>query len=170
MQFKYILNWELNIFERTQTHTRQQWKAGWRYLRSHAVSAHCTCRPAPWAWWSCGRSSSASAKQLKDETENKQRVKAEYDLHHKTQGQRGKTADGVVDKAFGKEMRGAGNVNKPKNIYVLFWGIVQFGTDPMSQIKKLVKLVKNLFMASSIHSQQWLILVSCFTAYKLLKK
>ncbi len=50
-----------------------------------------------------------------------------------------------MDKAFGKEMRGAGNVNKPKNIYVLFWGIVQFGTDPMSQIKKLVKLVKNLY-------------------------
>lgn len=39
---------------------------------------------------------------------------------HRGRAQRGKTADGVVDKAFGKEMRGDGNVNKPKNIYVPF--------------------------------------------------
>lgn len=34
------------------------------YLRSRAASAHCTCRPAPSAWWTCGRSSATSVEPL----------------------------------------------------------------------------------------------------------
>lgn len=36
------------------------------YLRSRAASARCTCRPAPLAWWRCGRSSATSPEPLED--------------------------------------------------------------------------------------------------------
>lgn len=46
--------------------TVQTWLRPLGYLKSRAASAHCTCRPAPSAWWMCGRSSLISQAQLKD--------------------------------------------------------------------------------------------------------
>lgn len=46
--------------------TVQAWWRPLGYLKSRAASVHCTCRPAPSAWWTCGRSSLTSQAQLKD--------------------------------------------------------------------------------------------------------
>lgn len=122
VQFKYILNWGLKCFwVQTNTHETAVDSSTWDLMLSQlivlvgllhgpdgvVVDLH---QPLQSSW--------------KLKTENKQRRKLSMTSTTWQQGrvQRGKTADGVVDKAFGKEMRGDGNVNKPKNIDVPFWG------------------------------------------------
>lgn len=58
----------------------QVWLRPLGYLRSRAASAHCTCRPAPSAWWTCGRSSSTSQEQLKDKKPTQEEGETEEEL------------------------------------------------------------------------------------------